>query len=208
MQRNNASIADYQEFTRQEEIAKRKEDLAASYAAKEKEVKLKAFNNQKNADIIQATINTALAVTKVAPNPVLMALAAASGAVNIGFIASQPDPVFAKGGILNGPSHAEGGIATAFGEMEGGEAVINKKNTALFAPILSQINSYGGNGVSFAPTMSVSSQPSLNQQNNNLNDVKNLLIEFTSRPIMTYVNESDVTKAQRNKQKIVGRATF
>jgi len=32
---------------------------------------------------------------------------------------------FADGGILDGPSHAQGGIQTGFGELEGGEGVIN-----------------------------------------------------------------------------------
>jgi len=34
-------------------------------------------------------------------------------------------------------------------EAEGGEAIINKKSTAMFSPILSAINSYGGNGDKF-----------------------------------------------------------
>lgn len=56
---------------------------------------------------------------------------------------------FAQGGILQGASHANGGIPTEFGELEGGEAVINKRSTAMFAPLLSRINEAGG-GVKFA----------------------------------------------------------
>ena len=55
----------------------------------------------------------------------------------------------ARGGILDGPSHAQGGIPTAFGELEGGEAVINKKSTKKFMPLLSSINEAEG-GRSFA----------------------------------------------------------
>lgn len=52
-----------------------------------------------------------------------------------------------RGGILNGASHANGGIKTNVGvELEGGEAVINKRSTAAFAPLLSQINSFNGYG--------------------------------------------------------------
>jgi len=54
----------------------------------------------------------------------------------------------ARGGLLHGPSHADGGINTKFGEMEGGEAVINKRSTAMFMDQLSKINQAGG-GVSF-----------------------------------------------------------
>ena len=87
---------------------------------------------------------------------VLGALAAgaavASGLANIKKIRSTPDPKaekatvkrFAKGGILYGRSHANGGIPTPMGELEGGEAVINKRSTAMFAPLLSSLNQMGG----------------------------------------------------------------
>lgn len=34
---------------------------------------------------------------------------------------------YADGGILQGPSHAQGGISTPYGELEGGEIVLNKR---------------------------------------------------------------------------------
>nr|GFC70321.1 hypothetical protein [Tanacetum cinerariifolium] len=57
---------------------------------------------------------------------------------------------FAEGGIAYGPSHAQGGIqlhqrGRHVGiEIEGGEAIINKRSTALFGPVLSAINQLGG----------------------------------------------------------------
>ena len=59
-------------------------------------------------------------------------------------------PVMARGGILEGPSHARGGIqmfgrnGQYFGEAQGGEAVINDKSTRMFAPLLNEINLAGG----------------------------------------------------------------
>lgn len=50
---------------------------------------------------------------------------------------------FAKGGLLSGPSHSEGGIKSPYGELEGGEFVINKRSTQSFMPLLSAINSVG-----------------------------------------------------------------
>ena len=50
---------------------------------------------------------------------------------------------FANGGILNGPRHSQGGIRTKYGELEGGEFVINRRATQSFLPILSAINSTG-----------------------------------------------------------------
>lgn len=68
---------------------------------------------------------------------------------------SVPTYKAAEGGLLSGPSHAEGGIrgTGAFGnvEVEGDEAIINKRSTAMFLPILSAINQLGG-GKALAPT--------------------------------------------------------
>ena len=48
------------------------------------------------------------------------------------------------GGVTVGPRHSEGGIPTRFGELEGGEAVINRRSTQEFRPLLSAINQAGG----------------------------------------------------------------
>jgi hypothetical protein len=50
----------------------------------------------------------------------------------------------AMGGVLQGPTHANGGIATPFGELEGGEMVVNRASTMMFRPQLETINSLGG----------------------------------------------------------------
>jgi hypothetical protein len=70
-------------------------------------------------------------------------LAVTSGLLNVSKIASTKT-TYAKGGLLQGASHAQGGIKTPFGELEGGEAVINKRSTSMFAPLLSRINEAGG----------------------------------------------------------------
>jgi len=60
---------------------------------------------------------------------------------------------FANGGMVHGNSHAQGGEKFAVGgrvvELEGGEAVINKRSASLFRNQLSAINVAGG-GVGFA----------------------------------------------------------
>lgn len=70
----------------------------------------------------------------------------------------------AANGLLYGPRHSQGGIP-AYGpggavELEGGEAVINRKSTKAYLPLLSAINEAGG-GVKFAngglPSMVASS---------------------------------------------------
>jgi hypothetical protein len=122
----------------------------------------KAFQRQKRIDIAQAIANGAVAITKTiaqlgglgAITPLgaaSLALIGAQTSAQVGIISSQK---FEDGGILSGASHDNGGIPfTVNGvggfEAEGGEAIINKKSTAMFAPLLSAINQAGG-GVSFA----------------------------------------------------------
>jgi hypothetical protein len=126
------------------------------------EIERKAFEKQKKIDIATAIANGAIAITKTiaqlgglgAITPLgaaSLALVGAQTATQVGVIASQK---FEDGGVLSGPSHANGGIPfTVNGvggfEAEGGEAIINKKSTAMFKPLLSAINQAGG-GVSFA----------------------------------------------------------
>ena len=50
---------------------------------------------------------------------------------------------FADGGLLGGRSHSQGGIQSSYGELEGGEFVINKRSTQSFLPLLAAINSTG-----------------------------------------------------------------
>jgi len=85
------------------------------------------------AGLTQASILTAIAIVK--------------SAAQVAMISAQE---FAQGGVLQGKSHARGGIPTIDGqyEFEGGEAVINKRSTARYGALLSEINQAGG-GVPF-----------------------------------------------------------
>lgn len=83
--------------------------------------------------------------------PIAAAAAIASGLANIANIAGVK---FGKGGLPQGPSHANGGIPALVDgvnpvEIEGGEAIINKKSTSKYKGLLSAINQDGG-GVAFA----------------------------------------------------------
>jgi TP901 family phage tail tape measure protein len=119
-----------------------KEKSEAEYAKKERELKIKQFNIDKNAKLAEAIINGALAVIKASPNIPLMAIAGFTTAVNIAKI-NATKPTFAKGGISpvagvsSGPSHGDGGInmyngksGEYMGQWEGGEPyMILSKNT-------------------------------------------------------------------------------
>lgn len=92
---------------------------------------------------------------------------------------------FAKGGLVDGgmfdgPSHANGGIKFAAGgrimEAEGGEAIINKRSTSMFRPVLSAINAAGG-GKKFAEGGIIS--------DNRLSSINNLLTGSPSSAAIT-----------------------
>ena len=114
----------------------------------------------KAAGIGQATISTYTAIVKALElGPIAGPIASASiGALGFANVANIAGVQFANGGLVDGgmfegASHANGGIKFASGgrimEAEGGEAIINKRSTAMFRPVLSAINSAGG-GKKFA----------------------------------------------------------
>lgn len=213
MKRNDAEIADYQEAIRQKEIADKRQAIEDEYNAKANEQKRKAFNAQKVASISQIVMNTAVGVmqsfAQFGPviGGILSGIIIAAAAVQTSLVASQSAPEFAKGGLLDGPSHSQGGIKTPFGELEGGEAVINKKSTKMFAPMLSAINEAGG-GVQFASGGVIPTQTVITEDTSKLNRIEMMLERFANKPILTYVNESEVTRAQRNQKKIEKRTSF
>lgn len=105
----------------------------------------KRKEQEKKSAIVQATINTftavsnALAVQPWAVGLALSAVALGLGMANVAQIASQK---YASGGLLNGKSHAQGGmrIQGTNIEVEGGEYVTNKRSTAANLPLLEYVN--------------------------------------------------------------------
>ena len=115
----------------------------------QKKAKAEAILKAKSAtaDVASGTAKTASSTPFPFNIPLIAGFIAQTAGV-VGTIAGAlkggSAPKFAVGGVLSGPSHAHGGIKTPYGELEGGEAVINKRSTALFKPLLSQINQAGG----------------------------------------------------------------
>ncbi|WP_312303883.1 hypothetical protein [Chryseobacterium sp.] len=130
----------------------------------------------KTAAIAEATINTYVGASKalsqggiwgIIQGAAIIAAGVANvasiagidtGGISAGFssIASAAGSMVKKkaaNGMLIGPSHSEGGIPikTPDGviEAEGGEVIINKRSSAMYRDVLSQINQLGG-GVKFA----------------------------------------------------------
>ena len=139
----NAEMAAQREAQAQEKkIQKEKE----ANEKKQDELEKKRKKQQYQRDMIQAVVNGAMAVTYALVNkwPVpaipMAALAASTAAAQIGIMAANKP--YAKGGLLEGKSHAEGGIPVGNTgiEVEGKEYIIRKKSTAPNIEILDYIN--------------------------------------------------------------------
>lgn len=124
-----------------EKIAQKEEALKK----KQEQLEKKRKQAQQQASLIQAIINTAMGVTQALgayPPPASYIFAAAVGALGAAQIATIASQKYADGGVIQGKSHAEGGIKVLGGraEVEGGEYITNKKTTQYNADILSYIN--------------------------------------------------------------------
>ena len=139
----NAEMEAERQAAKQTEKLKREEEVQKK---KEEELEKKRKKAQYQRDIAQANINGAMAVSMAAvnnwpmPAAAMVALAAATTAAQLAIIyANKP---YAKGGILEGPSHANGGIPVGNTgiEVEGKEYVIRKKSTTPNVELLDYIN--------------------------------------------------------------------
>ena len=116
---------------------------------------------------------------------------------------------FADGGMVHGASHANGGVKFAVGgrvnELEGGEAVINKRSTAMFRNQLSSMNEAGG-GVKFADGGLMSS-PQFTEAQFSANNQSAMMGAMQGQRKVVVV-ESDITDSQSTVSVIQTNATF
>ena len=116
---------------------------------------------------------------------------------------------YAKGGMVHGNSHSQGGEKFAVGgrvvELEGGEAVINKRSTSMFRSQLSAMN-YAGGGVSFADG-GVTNTPSFAQTQFEVAGQQGLQGAISERSKVVVV-EADITQSQNTVSAIESEAAF
>lgn len=101
----------------------------------------------------------------------------------------QTGSKFAQGGLLDGRSHSQGGIKTPYGELEGGEFVINKRSTQSFLPLLAAINASGNTNT--------------NKGGNNvaMDTIQTMMMNQQQPVVKTYVVASDIySQAQADKK--------
>ena len=178
------------------------------YDKAKENIERKAFNRKKAMDMAQVVINFAQANAKTFSTlgfPAgLMAIPVLTGLMmgQLALIGSQKyaQGGLVDGGIFKGASHSQGGIKFASGgrlmEAEGGEAIINKRSTSMFKPLLSRINSSGG-GVKFADG------GILNSMGGNFD-----MFGVPTASTNVVVVESDITNSQNQVSTIESNASF
>lgn len=129
------------------EVTKLDEELDEKTA----EIERRQAVRQRAISIYSVILDTAKAIAKTFaqlgwPNGIPGSIyLAAMGAAQIATIAAAPLPKAARGRLITGRTHAQGGEVI---EAEAGEAIINRRATQMFLPLLSAINQAGG-GVPF-----------------------------------------------------------
>ena len=156
-QLNNQLITESQFRAKQKEIQKAK-------IAEENNIDKQIFQAEQKQDKQDATTDYLKAIASIIPtliaydktaDPVsVLAKAAVTGALATASYGAELSAIgqrkfypkkFAKGGMVNGPSHAQGGVPFAVKgrngyEMEGGEYIINKESTMKYKGLLDLIN--------------------------------------------------------------------
>ena len=199
-------------------------DVLASALDEEAKTSKEAFEKRKKYQIASAIMTGAsgiiniLAAPSVIPSPfdwivkgINAAALIAATAININKIKKQQfeaptgdsggaaatpavGSTFANGGLLDGPSHAQGGIKTRFGELEGGEYVINKRSTESFLPLLTAINSAGNRKYEQGGMVAT------------MDALQGIMAAQQNPIIKTYVVASDMTSQQEADKKLMDLA--
>lgn len=181
-------------------------------------IKRRQFHLEKANNVAMALINGAQAVAKVTAQtgvgsviavPITLGLIASQLAVIMaqrftgakGGIIPGGDDKFAQGGLVHGPNHANGGVKFAVGgrvaELEGGEAVINKRSTAMFHGQLSAMNQAGGGKKFAVGGITPGTRAALDgaKGNWNVGDIAEL-ISSSINSQQVYVSESEISSTQ------------
>lgn len=203
-----------------------KERIEENAARKKDQLNKEAFEKDKKLKLQSTLIAGALSVVQMLASPggimgvILAAFAALTAGIQYAKI-SATKYEGAMGGLLVGPSHANGGIKYAYGgnivELEGGEGVINKRSlasgdvlslTGTPMQIASDLNSYKGYGVRFGAggytPVSTYRNPAATVQRKPIEEIVDERIQATR----VYVVESDITETQSRVKKIETEASW
>ena len=176
-----------------EEANQKRLEQEQIYNEQKKQLDKKAALTDLRLTLLQAIADGAAAVVNAAKTPFLIPIVAAVNAAQIALIATQINTtrslqrggLLGGGGLLQGPSHEQGGIRLAQAGVvaEGGEAVINRVGSVMYRDLLDQINQQSGGS-----PLVVS----------NFDDSRILeaLAKQRKEPIRAYVQEQEITNKQ------------
>lgn len=142
-QLNSERRAQIEALQEEENIQRKKDQNEKKQEALDK----KRQREQKKAAKAQAIISGALTIANAFATAPFIPVGIAMGALATGLVAVQIAKInatqYADGGLLNGKSHAQGGIPVGMTgiEVEGNEYVVNKKSTQANLPLIEYINS-------------------------------------------------------------------
>ena len=142
-QLNAEVIAERRAAAEKKKIEKEQEALKK----KQDDLDKKRTMAQYQRELTSILVSGALATINAYATKPFVPVGLAMGSLSLGIVAAQyaiakaNPPKFAKGGLLEGPSHAQGGIRAGGVELEGNEYVVNKHTTMQNIDLLEYINS-------------------------------------------------------------------
>jgi hypothetical protein len=229
----------------EEEFRNRSERNRKRAIAKENAIDKAIFDAEQKRDKQSALTDYLVALASIVPNlivkdkeanPVALAIKAAiTGGLATASYASEVSAInqrqffpkrFAEGGIVNGPSHAQGGVPfTVQGqggyEMEGGEFIVNKRAASLHRSLLERINGsikpsamsgsrvYDNPGSSirkFASGGSVSAEQAERSSQLQLEYLRAIaesnvsVAEAVSKPVRAFVTQTDLRNSELERR--------
>lgn len=190
-----------------------RERINEKYDKKAKKLDKKQFQRKKKADKQEAISNGATAITKALAQTggepiqtaIRVALITAKTAKQVSRISNRKYKA-AQGGIVQGKPHSQGGVkgTGAFGniEVEGGEAIINKKATEKYKPLLERINNSKMASGGVLPTPA--------GENSTAQEIRKLRAEQQEQQqtLKAYVVENEISNAQAKEQRIREKANL
>jgi len=179
------------------------------YDREQAKIKQKQAQADKQAALFNILISTAMGIARVAPNPVLIALVAAIGAIQAAFVASKPLPKFWKG-TDNSPSNFIAGDRgrelvehgnkrmladgpTIFADMPGSKVYTNKETEEMF-----------GNSADVGHALRYGSRPKTSLLNNSivadrLQESNKLLRKIASKPEPSFIFDDEGFRVYSDK---------
>jgi hypothetical protein len=116
---------------------------------------------------------------------------------------------YAQGGLLDGPRHSQGGIDTPYGELEGGEFVVNRESTKRYLPLLQDLNS--NRNTRFTDSL-LSRNPLITERfdytSKILSDLDSRIPQSKQAITKTYIVESELTSMQQRQARLKDLSTL